>query len=83
MDNTKLPAYPLPLVSNSEGEVKDASDWGGNMGFTKLELASLMIAVGLISMGGTTFDPEAVKGQNAIKLASVEIAKAVLEEANK
>jgi|HubBroStandDraft_3_1064219.scaffolds.fasta_scaffold08371_2 hypothetical protein len=78
MENTRLPAYPLPLVQNSEGDVKDASDWGGNMGFTKLELASLMIAQGLMS--NTLFcDNE----DNYIARDAVKLAKAVLEEANK
>lgn len=82
MDNTKLPAYPLPLVNNSEGEIRDASDWDGtNVGLTKLELASLMIAQGLVTreMQGT-YKEEHLKD---IASRSTNIAKAILEEANK
>ena len=81
-DNLELPAYPLPLVGNHEGEVKDASDWeGSNIGFTKLELASLMMASGMIQGAWTDGFPT---GQmDNIKVESVKLAKAVLAEANK
>lgn len=80
MDNTKLPAYPLPLVQNEAKEIVDSSEWGGSVGFTKLELASLMIAAGLAPVWEkkTAQDAHMHIGQ-----ASVRIAKAVLEEANK
>lgn len=84
MNNTKLPAYPLPLVNNSEGEIKDASDWDGtNVGFTKLELASIMIAQGMVQRQDREYDPETTKGVEAISGVAVHLAKAVLEEANK
>lgn len=77
MDNFKLPAYPLPLVNNSDGEVKDASDWNGsNTGFTKLELASLMIAQGMAYA-------KTPNQYGWLAKECVDIAKAVLEEANK
>lgn len=48
IDNTKLPVYPLPIAHLKEGEIMDTCDYGkGNVGFSKLELASLMIAQGL------------------------------------
>lgn len=77
-DNLKLPAYPLPLVSNPEGEIKDASDWEGPTGFTKLEKAALIIAQGIVSNGDYVN-----KGEELIAADAVVIAKAVLEEANK
>lgn len=81
MENIKLPAYPLPLVRNAEGEVKDASDWeGSNVGFTKLELASLMIAQGFVARVGIANSPGEI---STIAHLSTELAKAVIAEANK
>lgn len=79
-DNTKLPAYPLPLVQNEAKEIVDSSVWCGSVGFTKLELASLMITQGYIASGAYKNDE-----QEGLEIAkcSVNIAKAVLEEANK
>lgn len=80
MENNKLPAYPhqtweeigmeggVPAVAHGTSEK--------NGGFTKIELASLMIAQGMCA---ETVD----RGTNFIAQKSVEIAKAVLEEANK
>jgi len=79
MENIKLPAFPLPLVGNAEGEVKDASDWGGNVGFTKLELASLMIAAGWLG----NIPPDTTVVRKDLAESSVLVAKAILEEANK
>lgn len=87
MNNIKLPAYPLPLTSNGEGEIKDASDWeGSNTGFSKLELASLMIAQGYAanSLGSDQgIQPPALLQPHEIADRAVALAKAVLEEANK
>lgn len=65
MDNLNSSAYPL---SSSNG-------------FTKLELASLMIAQGLVK--GWWEDGLGANKLAAIKADSVAIATAVLEEANK
>lgn len=73
MDNLQSPAYPLdfPLKDYPSAE----------MGFTKLELASLMIAQGFATMR----DHEDLlhKRRQGIATTSVMLAKAVLEEANK
>lgn len=70
-DNLKLPAYPTLFYN----EVTGAAN-GHSAGFTKLELASLMIAQGICA---ETCD----RGHTFIASESVKIAKAVLEEANK
>lgn len=71
MRNTKLPAYPAKSF-DANGILRY------NPGFTKLELASLMIAQGILSSpDGNQY------GANSIATSSVEIAKAILEEANK
>jgi hypothetical protein len=81
MENLKLPAYPLPLANVREGEVTDTGDYcKDNRGFTKLELASLMIAQGIANMWGVRTD---TGSDDIIAIVSVRIAKAVLEEANK
>lgn len=71
MEDIKLPAYPC-VDSYESGNVFTAS-----AGFSKLELASLMIAQGLMADGFNPID--------SITFASecVTIAKAVLEQANK
>lgn len=82
MDNLKLPAYPLPLIMSSEGDVEDASDWSGpNIGFTKLEKSALMIAQGILAN-----KPINGSGSEIIKELAETctiVAKAILEEANK
>ena len=81
MDNTKLPAYPLPIANLKEGEIMDTTDYGkGNAGFTKLELASLMIAQGLCSRQLPEGDSIRT---HLVAEYSVELAKAVLQECNK
>lgn len=67
MENIKLPAYPHQLFPDS-------------MGFTKLELASLMIAQGMC-VDGLPADLSSTN-DTAIAYASVSLAKAVLEAAN-
>jgi hypothetical protein len=69
MDNLKLPAYPCP-------QNVIPTDYHG---FSKLELASLMIAQGMISNNQDWKD----KWEGRIAESSVELAKAVLDEANK
>ena len=77
MDNTKLPAYPLPIAINEKGEIFDTTDYGkSNAGFTKLELASLMIAQGMFANGW------AMDRSDHFSTA-VHAAKRILEEANK
>ncbi len=47
MDNLKLPAYPLPIAKHDNGTLNTTLDVDtASCGFTKLELASLMIAQG-------------------------------------
>lgn len=77
-DNLKLPASPLPIANNGDCVI-DATEYDSkNVGFTKLELASIMIAPALIQSSGVDyFDPY------TLARTSVEFAKAVLEEANK
>lgn len=75
MDNLKLPAHPI-----GEKEFHRFSEqmapWTG---FTKLELAALMIAQGLMANHRAT--PNQYHGW--VAEPAVAIAKAVLEEANK
>lgn len=83
MDNLKLPAYPFTTydtVSNGEGIQIGVHYTDQNQsGFSKLELASLMIAQGLMTGRDAHCEiPEALISQ-----LSVSLAKAVLEEANK
>lgn len=71
MDNLKDPAYPQYIPNGGSGD-----DYAKG-GFTKLELASLMICQGMLAMGPKTLSiEETVKG-------SVNMAKMVLAEANK
>lgn len=72
MDNLKLPAHP---IITEAGQYNGHADFDG---FTKLELASLMIAQGYASQ---PFYNE--HGSVNIAQFSVDLAKAVLEEANK
>jgi hypothetical protein len=74
MNDLKLPAYPR---THSE---MNAAAWGENAGFTKLELAALMIAQGIAGTNGDYSQPLNIK---ALSTTAVHIAKAVLEEANK
>lgn len=72
MENLKSPAHP---VINDEGSFEDRAV---HYGFTKLELASLMIAQAY------TANPSFVGNTDEyIAEISVKFAKAVLEEANK
>lgn len=83
MDNLLSPAYPL-VASLDEKDNKYFTvadmDMEGT-GFSKLELASLMIAQGMCSEGM----PADLSHTNneAIASAAVLLAKAVLTEANK
>lgn len=69
MDNLKSPAHP---IINDEGSHEDREV---HYGFTKLEKAALMIAQGMMAHSKYTTDFVAPK--------AVEIAKAILQEANK
>jgi hypothetical protein len=72
MDNLKSPASPAITYLT-----KDVEDADNHYGFTKLELASLMIAQGNMAEGGEI-------GSDQIWAARmVALAKAVLEECNK
>lgn len=66
MDNLTSPAYPHQLSLNS-------------LGFTKLEIASLMIAQG---MSATWIESANPSQYRHISEVAVELAKAVLEQAN-
>jgi hypothetical protein len=75
MDNLISPAHP----------VVDSYETGGTMttsnGFTKLELAALMIAQGLLANSPDWSEKET--SINWVSINSVKYAKAILEEANK
>lgn len=79
MNNLDLPAHPTE-VQWSEGKIgKDHQNGYSTSlayGFSKLELAALMIAQGLCA-------DHTMDSVNVIPEMSVRIAKAVLEEANK
>lgn len=81
MDNLKRPAYPLPIATQSNGEVIDTTDYAKqNGGFTKHELASLMIAQGAAEeIGGVELNERWIARFSA---NCAIIAKAVLEQAN-
>lgn len=75
----KLPAYPQPIVSNEHGEKTTTFYYDHRMaGFTKLELASLMALQGLLARS-----TQLPNDEKQIAEAAVQLAKAVLEEANK
>lgn len=78
MDNLKSPAYP-ELVSTNKPAYGPNFTHNTTGGFTNLELASLMIAQGMLS-GPHTFEGDVLEG---VSKNAVKIAKAVLEEANK
>lgn len=71
MENLKLPAYPIVDTTDKSSI---------SPGFTKLELAALIIDQGLIARFGIT--DKSVKHE-VIAARSVALASAVLEEANK
>ena len=73
MDNLKLPAY-----TRTYGEMTEEA-WRENSGFTKLELASLMIAQRLVSK----YNLKTPEDQKTIADLSVELATEVLQSANK
>jgi hypothetical protein len=82
MDNFNRPAHPQPIAFSGDNTNAQTS-WGVHTdfaGFTKLELASLMIAQGYIAAGAFKDDDQ--EGYE-IARCSVHVAKAVLEEANK
>lgn len=72
MDNLQSPAYPN-VDSYENGNVCTPQS-----GFSKLELASLMIAQGLMATTQFSNNRDLYIGKESVKLA-----KAVLEEANK
>ena len=69
MDNLKLPAYPSVDTGGDKPEL--------NEGFTKLEMASLMMAQGATANGGVVQEP------TDFARYCVRLAKSILEEANK
>lgn len=71
MDNLKSPAYPTELKNSVGGNSGNAK------GFTKLEMASLMIAQGFSAC------PSMQEADETFANNCVSLAKAVLEEANK
>lgn len=71
MNNLQQPAFPF--INEEDGHYENRETYTG---FTKLEYAALLIAQGICS---ETID----RGTGYIATRSVEIAKAVLEEANK
>ena len=85
MNNLQSPAYPQQVTLHptdskpfTAGQMVE-----GTEGFTKLELASLIIAQGMVQRQYREYDPETTKGVEAISSVSIHLAKAVLEEANK
>lgn len=80
MDNLKLPAYPQPLTMGTEGDiltpVGQHSDFAG---FTKQEKGALIMAAALVGK----YSLKTPEDQQIIAQLSNELAKAVLEEANK
>lgn len=84
MENLRLPAYPLPIAQNQAAEIVDSSEWNGNVGFTKLELASLMIAQGIMDKDDWNIGEMEKSKEIALKIAVTSnlIAKVVLEQAN-
>lgn len=73
MDNLLTPAHPFVNRMSDSWE-----DTDNHYGFTKLELASLMIAQGMIAG-----DHNGVMSGPSIAKTSVIYAKLILEEANK
>lgn len=84
MDNLKLPAYPQQTWEEVglHGGISAAAHSTDSRypGFTKLEFAALLVAQGYISAGAYKDDE-----QEGLEIArcAVNVAKAVLEEANK
>jgi hypothetical protein len=78
MDNLKLPSAPLSVCYDTDerriSPSNDSDDWG----FTKLEMAALMIAQGMAH--GARINKFEI---NDLITRAVEVAKALLEETNK
>jgi len=80
MHNLKLPAYPLPIARHNSGTLNTTLDVDEqSVGFTKLELGSLMMAQGLVSK----YNLSSPSDQSVIAKLSVELATEILKEANK
>lgn len=79
MDNLLSPAYPSHLLLDDKQNAYVSSCDMGMAGFTKLELAALMIAAALIGK----YNLKTPEDQTIIAQLANELAKAVLEEANK
>jgi hypothetical protein len=78
--NFKSPAYPLPIAINDKGEIFDITDYDLKaVGFSKQEKGALIIAAALIGR----YNLKSPEDQQIIAQLSNELAKAVLEEANK
>jgi hypothetical protein len=78
MDNLKEPSYPLIHWETADN---GAPGMFSNGGFTKLEMAALMIAQGYVSDRNNMLKGTA--NYEGIAQLSITIAKAVLEESNK
>jgi hypothetical protein len=81
-NNTKLPAYPVDPMEwdNVNAKIRKDGPMAPWSGFTKLELASLMIAQGFAARVGVANSP----GEHEyIATVCTEMARAVLLEANK
>jgi hypothetical protein len=76
MDNTKLPAYPHTIYERVGDDKFVATTDVNNPGFTKLELASLMMAAAIATNRKSIH-------YKSTATSAVMLAKAVLEEANK
>ena len=82
MPNLQCPAYPQSIALSGDNPEAQTS-WGVHpdfSGFTKLELAALMIAQGFAANG--VFNG-ATQQDYELSIRCVQVAKAVLEEANK
>lgn len=82
MDNLQRLAYPQPIAIDANFNTQTAWDIHPDFaGFTKLELAALMIAQGYVSDRNNLL--QGTSNYQSIGEYSVSLAKAVLEEANK
>lgn len=82
MDNHKKPAYPQPIAVREDGTAE--TSWGVHedfSGLSKVEKGSLMIAAAMSQQ--VYADGLTVNQLDHIKITSVAIANAVLEQCNK
>ena len=75
MEKLKLPAYPTMIYNSTTGNPE-----AQELGFTKLEMGSLMIAQAFVARVGIANSP----GEMAtVAYLSNELAKSIIEQANK